>query len=434
MSQRTNSNAYRQEQRRAQADAQNAELEANFAELRNILNDALSRDAYIDLDKLKTTPRIEPFKKKKPRRGNYVPAAPAGMSKMLPWKKREYEQLHAEGETRYERAEREHQRAKTDHEIRMNLRRNQAFEQNQKIERIQERFSAGESKAIEDYFLRVLQNGSYPESFPRQSQLVYTANSRQLSIEHDLPSYQAVPAAKAYRYVKARDEITQPALPQSQRKQLYVSVLAQIALRTIHEIYSADRTERIDTIIFSGFVDKIHPGTGKNGRFCLTSVSTTRHQFLDLNLELVDPLQCLKHLNGRISRKPEVLIAVEPLEVVGDTKTPAVSLSDRDCRRCAAPRGRNIPSSEHARPGARASGHSHPRSRAERRLKTFFPHEMRATSLNKREYMWIGQKLRRRRPHSCSIGPHTNRWMRRNKSGTSIGARNCARAFSCRPT
>lgn len=322
MSQRTRSSAYRQQQHRAQADARNAELEATFAKLQNILKDALSRDSFIDLEELKTTARIERFKKEKPRRAKYLPAPPAGLNKMLPWKKREYEQLVAEGVNRYERAEREYQRAKDDHEIRMNLRRNKAFEQNQNIECIQERFSAGESKAVEDYFMRVLQNGRYPDSFPQQSQLVYTANSRQLSIERDLPSFEAVPDAKAYRYVKTRDEITGTALPQSQRKQLYASVLAQIPLRTLHEIYSADRTEKIDTIIFSGFVNKIHPGTGNPGRFCLISVSTTRHQFLDLNLELVDPLECLKHLKGRISRKPEDLVAVDPLEVVGDTKTP----------------------------------------------------------------------------------------------------------------
>ena len=322
LSQRTRSSAYRQQQRRNQADAQNTKLEATFAQLQNILTDALSRDTYIDLERLKTTPRIESFKKEKPLRGNFLPAPPAGLNKMLPWKKREYEQLYSEGEKRYERAEREYQKAKTDHEIRMNVRRNKAIEQNQKVERIQERFSAGESKAVEDYFIRVLHNGSYPDSFPRRSQLVYTANSRQLTIEHDLPTVEAVPAAKAYRYVKARDEITQTALAQSQRRQLYVSALAQIPLRAIHEVYTADRTEKIDTIVFSGFVNKVHPGTGKPGRFCLISVSTTRHQFLDLNLKLVDPLECLQHLNGRISRKPEDLVEVDPIEVIGDTKTP----------------------------------------------------------------------------------------------------------------
>ena len=241
---------------------------------------------------------------------------------MLPWKKREYEQLYSDGEKRYERAEREYQKAKSDHELRMNVRRNKAFEQNQKIERIRERFSAGEPKAVEDYFIRVLDNGNYPKSFPRRSRLVYTASSRQLTIEQDLPSFEAVPAAKAYRYVKTRDEITQTALAQPQRRQLYASALAQIPLRVIHEVYTADRTEKVDSIVFSGFVNKVHPGTGKPGRFCLMSVSTTRHQFLDLNLKLVDPLECLKHLNGRFSRKPADLVEVDPIEVIGDTKTP----------------------------------------------------------------------------------------------------------------
>ena len=321
----TRTKANRQRPSPARVDALNADLQATFAQLRNILSHALSRDTFIDLEKQKTTARLEPFNKAKPRRSAYLPAPPSGMHKMLPWKKREFEQLVLEGEKRYERAERAYNKAKRDHQLRMNARRDKAFEQNQKIKRIQERFAAGESKAVEDYFLRVLHNSSYPASFPRKTQLVYQANSRLLIVERDLPAFEAVPDAKAYRYVKTRDEITQTALPQSQRKQLYASALAQIPLRLIYEIFTADRSEKIDTIIFSGFVNKVRPGTGKPGRFCLISVSTTRHQFLDLNLELVDPLECLKHLRGRLSRKPEDLIEVDPIDVIGDTKTPPTS-------------------------------------------------------------------------------------------------------------
>lgn len=327
MSRRTRSSPYGQQQQ-AQADSQNAVLEATFAKLQNILKSALSRDAYIDLEKMKTRPRIESFDKKPPRRDNYLPAPPAGLNKMLPWKKREHAQLYEEGKKRYARAQREYQKAKTDHQMRMNVRRNNAYEHNQKIERMQERFSAGQPKAVEDYFIRVLQSGSYPESFPRKSTIGYRSDSRTLLIDRELPAFKTVPEAKAYRYVKARDEIAQTALPQSQRKQLYRSVIAQIPLRIIHEIYTADRTEKIDTIIFYGFVSTVQPGTGHLGRFCLVSVSTTRHQFLDLNLELVDPHECLKHLNGRISRKPEELVAVDPIEIIDDIKTPP-SISQR---------------------------------------------------------------------------------------------------------
>ena len=331
LSQSKSSNEYGQRQRKAQADAQNAELEATFASLQNILKDSLAHDTYVDLDELKTTPHIEPFVQKKPRRGDYLPKALAGLNKILPWKRREYKLLYEEGEKQFERAESEYQRAKSGHEIRMNVRRSNALEQNQKIECLQKRFSAGESDAVEDYFKRVLQNSSYPETFPRKSQLVYNANSRQLTIERDLPAFETVPDAKAYQYVKARDEITQAALPQPQRKLLYLSVLAQIALRTIREIYRADRTEKIDAIIFSGFVNTKYPGAGETGRFCLISVSTTRRQFLGLVLKLVDPLKCLQHLLGRISRQPEDLVEVKPFEAIGDTKTPpSLSQTEKD--------------------------------------------------------------------------------------------------------
>ena len=328
MSQRTSSSTYKQQQREyeqkriAHVDKQNAELESEISKLQNIRRDALSRDTYIDLDGRKKSPRIVPFEQKRPKRENYLPSSPSGLGKMLPWKKREYEQLYFEGERKYKGAERNYQKAKTDHDVRMNILRDNAFEHNQKIEDLKQEFAAGQSRTVEGYFYRVLNASSYPLAFPQKAELTYRTGSRQLAIEYDLPTFKAMPEVKAYRYVKVRDEVTQADLPQSQRKQLYTSVLAQIPLRTIHEIYKADRTEKVDTIIFNGYVKTIDPRTGKPGQFCLVAVSTTRHQFLDLNLELVDPQECIKGLNGRLSRKPEGLVAVDPIEPIGDDVTP----------------------------------------------------------------------------------------------------------------
>ena len=328
MSQRTSSSVYKQQQREyehkriAHVDKQNVELETDKSNLQNILKTALSRDTYIDLNSLKRAPRIIIFEQKKPNRENYLPPPPSGLGKMLPWKKSEYEQSYEEGVRRYKRAEREYQKAKTDHEIRMNSLRDKAFEHNRKIEALKADFVDGKSKAVEGYFYRVLNASSYPSTFPQKADLTYRSGSRQLAIEYDLPTFKSMPQVKAYRYVKSRDAVTQTALPQSQRKQLYSSVVAQIPLRTICEIYKADRTEKVDTIFFNGYVKTIDPSTGKPGQFCLVAASTTRRQFLDLNLELVDPKECIKGLNGRFSRKPEDLVAVDPIEPIGDDVTP----------------------------------------------------------------------------------------------------------------
>ena len=204
----------------------------------------------------------------------------------------------------------------------MNGLREKAFEHNRKIEDLKEKFAAGQPETVERYFYRVLNASSYPPTFPQKAEFSYRSGSRQLAIEYDLPTFQAMPEVKAYRYVKSRDETTQTPMPQTQRKQLYASVLAQIPLRIIHEIYTADRTEKVDTIIFNGYVKTIDPSTGKPGQFCLVAVSTTRQQFLDLNLELVDPQECIKGLKGRFSRKPEDLVAVSPMEAIRDDSTP----------------------------------------------------------------------------------------------------------------
>ena len=241
---------------------------------------------------------------------------------MLPWKKSEYERSYEQGEERYKRAERKYQKAKEDYECRMNGLREEASEHNRKIETLKENFAAGKPEDVKNYFNRVLHARDYPEVFPHKWEFAYVPDSRQLAVEYDLPTFHAMPEVKAYRYVKVRDETTQTPMPQSQRKQLYASILAQIPLRTIHEIYKADRTEAVDTIIFNGYVKTIDPSTGKPGQFCLVAVSTTRHQFLDLNLELVDPQECIKGLKGRFSRKPEDLVAVSPMEAIRDDSTP----------------------------------------------------------------------------------------------------------------
>lgn len=323
MSRKTSSSAYKQK-RKALADSKNAELKTEKTQLQNILKDSLSRDDYIELDRLKTSPRVAPFTKSAPQRDSFLPSPLSGLNKILPWKRKAYEELVFKGDLKYRTARSEHVTAKRRHEKRIALQRKEAFEHNRSVEGLKKKFAAGDSKTVEDYFARVLHIGSYPESFPRKSILGYRLESRLLLIDHELPAFQAIPTVKAFRYVEARDIITDTSsLPQPERKQLYRSVVAQIPLRTIHTIFTSDRTEKIDRIIFYGHVNASDPGTGKPGRYCLVSVSATREQFGDLNLELAEPLLCLQLLNARISHKPEDLVTVSPIEIISDKTTPS---------------------------------------------------------------------------------------------------------------
>lgn len=137
--------------------------------------------------------------------------------------------------------------------------------------------------------------------------------SRQLVVEYELPPISIVPAVKSYRYVKARDAIDDSPRPAAQIKRLYSLAVAQTALRSLHELFQADRREQIETIVFNGYVDTIDPATGKPVKPHLVTVRVSRDAFLELDLANVEPLACLKGLNASVSKSPSELVPVRPI-------------------------------------------------------------------------------------------------------------------------
>jgi restriction system protein len=90
-------------------------------------------------------------------------------------------------------------------------------------------------------------------------------------------------------------------------------VVAQVAIRTVHELFASDKAQHIDTMVFNGIVDTMDPGSGQPIRPCLVTVRTTRHSFEQLDLEHVEPLACLKHLSAGVSKNPAELLPVRPV-------------------------------------------------------------------------------------------------------------------------
>jgi restriction system protein len=159
----------------------------------------------------------------------------------------------------------------------------------------------------------VLGNSVYPEDFPQHYRLAYVPESRQLVIEYELPTMDVVPTVREYRYIKTRDEVASTGRPVKEVRDRYSSVVTQVTLRTLHEVFEADRTPWIDTVVLNGVVDTVDPATGKAIRPCLVTVRATRDQFAELNLERVDPAACLQYLNASVSKRPEELAPVRPV-------------------------------------------------------------------------------------------------------------------------
>jgi len=141
--------------------------------------------------------------------------------------------------------------------------------------------------------------------------MAFVPESKQLVVEYELPSADAIPTDKQYRYVKARDVIEHSDRPASQVKALYASVVAQATIRTLHELFEADRDGKLETIVFNGYVSTTDPATGKAVSPHLVTVRASREVFLQLDLRNVQPLACLKGLNAAVSKSPSELVAGE---------------------------------------------------------------------------------------------------------------------------
>ncbi|TVZ06357.1 restriction endonuclease [Trebonia kvetii] len=152
----------------------------------------------------------------------------------------------------------------------------------------------------------------YPEGFPHQTRAVYRPDPREAVIEWELPPQSVIPLDRDFRYVASRDAID--ALPRAEKeiKERYRVVIAQVALRTIHEILVSTPGSAIDLVTFYGYVSTKDAATGQPIRPLLLQVSAQREVFGPFVLAELDPVACLKRLNALVSPHPYDLEPVRP--------------------------------------------------------------------------------------------------------------------------
>jgi restriction system protein len=317
------------EARAAEVDEMNEDLDAQLEALEGVLAATLPVDDYIDFEELKRRPDLPAFDTgllSRPAKHPVLdlPPAPSAMAKILPGAKRKHAEAVAAAEAehhaalaRYEEAENKRaaaiETAKADHQRRVAEIQAEAEAANREVDEFRAAFEAGDPAAVVDYFGLVLTASRYPDGFPKTHKLAFVPESKQLVLEYDLPRLDVVPDVRQYRYVKAKDDVTSATRPHKERRALYARAVSQTTLRCIHELFEADRSGHVDTIVFNGYVDTIDPRTGRPTRPCLVTVRTTRDAFMELDLGHVEPQACLKGLNAAVSKDPAELAPVRPV-------------------------------------------------------------------------------------------------------------------------
>ena len=307
----------------------NDDLEAAVHALEGLLATALSAGDLVSFSPLKKPASLPLWRHHEleqaqppPTLRAFMPGPPTGLSKVFG--KGKYEQAVTAARARYDQAVSEHhahemQRsraltaARAEWQAAIDAANAQARRQHQEVDAFEADYRRGDLDAIVSYCSLVLEASRYPDGFPQKFKFAYVPESRQAVVEYELPTVEVVTTVKAYRYVKASDTIAESARPQSQIKALYSSAVAQLAIRTLCELFRSDKGGHLDTVVFNGVVDTTDPGSGRRIRPCLVTVRTTRESFGELDLSHIEPLACLRHLSAGVSKSPAELLPVRPV-------------------------------------------------------------------------------------------------------------------------
>lgn len=220
-------------------------------------------------------------------------------------------------EARFTEALQHHQRAETERKNKIEtLRDGHQVQLNglrKEIDALESAYRNCDPSAISEYYGLVLQRTTYPPDFPQRYRVAFVPESKQVVVECELPPPEVVPGVAEYRYVKSKDSIEEKKAHASDIKETYRDVVAATALRTIHQIFSADADGLVAVVVFNGLVQAVDPATGKDIRPHLVSVRVTRERFLKIDLRKVDLTSCLRNLGAQLAQSPTELTAVKPI-------------------------------------------------------------------------------------------------------------------------
>lgn len=318
------------EERKTEAADMTADLEARVAELESVLTSGIRKRALVTFSSLKHEPAHPPFDPggyDKPLAApvweQFAPPPPSGLGRMFGGAGRHERQV-AEARTAFQSRQEQHAREEADRRQEL-ANRETAYEQaraaklsevsahNAGIDEFEGNVLARDPEAVAEFCTLVLDSSSYPDGFAHSTRTLYKPGPREVVVEYELPPQSLIPEHRGFKYVATRDEIDALKRPDKEVKDRYARLIAQVAIRTIHEIFVSVPADVADSVTFYGHVSTTDLATGQPIRPCLLNVTAERPVFDTFVLESLDPVACLRKLNALVSSHPYDLEPVRPV-------------------------------------------------------------------------------------------------------------------------
>jgi len=158
--------------------------------------------------------------------------------------------------TEYERAEAGRQlrieEARRRYATRVAEERRRVEEHNRRVDAFVAALRRREHGAVARFLGMVLDAEPLPASFPRSTQVSWPPGASWPVVRFALPGPEVVPAAAAVRYHRPTDEPRELPRPADEVAALHRSVLAQVVLLCLRDLFVADA--RLDAVTFVGQV------------------------------------------------------------------------------------------------------------------------------------------------------------------------------------
>lgn len=300
--------------RHADVVARHSAQAARVHDLNNLLGSALVQTERFDLAALRKTPQRSTFEPGvagvclvPPVWADFAPEETPGRKRLLDDQKHRALRL-TDARDRFQRALRVHGDAEIarqgalvgaqrNHFDRGAARDAEAKAHNDGLDVFAGVLDGGDPAAVAGYFGLVLCGSVYPIDFPQHFRLVYLPELSELVVEVTLPGVEVIPTASELQYVSESDEVAVSPRGAEQVESMYASVVAQVILRTLHELFDADSRGWLETVTLNGMTTPT--GTARPDRgVCLVTVRTSRSQFAGVNLARDDPRKNLAELGA----------------------------------------------------------------------------------------------------------------------------------------
>lgn len=121
-------------------------------------------------------------------------------------------------------------------------------------------------------------------------------NQELLDIDQSIDYKDITYTSKSVKYIPFK---------KGEKKLVFMQYYNQIALAVINLLFQADTENIFDEIVYNGWIDAKDKRTGEPKQTYVVSLTTSKNEFQKLNLEHVDPIECVKFLHGRVEQDLE---------------------------------------------------------------------------------------------------------------------------------